>query len=71
VWAAPRILAALGPVGMVAMLAVAGGIFTHLVHFEAPHWSLRLAADIATGTIVGLMLAAAGAWIQRRVSRTA
>jgi predicted DNA repair protein MutK len=71
VWAAPRILAALGPIGMVAMLAVAGGIFTHLVHFEAPHWSLRLAADIAAGTIVGLVLAAAGAWIQRRVSRKA
>ena len=35
------------------MLAVAGGIFTHLVHFQAPHWTLGLAVDIATGGIVG------------------
>ncbi len=71
VWAAPRILGALGPIGMVAMLAVAGGIFTHLVHFQAPHWTLGMAVDITTGAIVGLVLAAAGAWIQRLVTRTA
>jgi predicted DNA repair protein MutK len=62
---APRILGALGPIGMVAMLAVAGGIFTHLVHFQAPHWALGMAVDVATGGIVGLVMAGAGAWIQR------
>jgi predicted DNA repair protein MutK len=71
VWAAPRILGALGPIGMVAMLAVAGGIFTHLVHFKAPHWALGMAIDIAVGAIVGVALAAAGAGFQRLVSRTA
>jgi predicted DNA repair protein MutK len=71
VWAAPRILGALGPIGMVAMLAVAGGIFTHLVHFKAPHWTLGMAADIAVGAIVGVVLAAAGAGVQRLVSRSA
>jgi hypothetical protein len=65
VWAAPRILGALGPIGMVAMLAVAGGIFTHLVHFQAPHALLGLAVDIAAGAAVGVVLAAAGAWWQR------
>ncbi len=69
--AAPRILGALGPIGMVAMLAVAGGIFTHLVHFQAPHWALGMAVDIAAGSIVGVVLAAAGAWIQRLVTRRA
>lgn len=71
VWAAPRILAALGPIGMVAMLAVAGGIFTHLVHLKTPHWAIGMAADIATGAIVGLVLAGAGAWIRRLASREA
>lgn len=66
--AAPRILQALGPIGMVAMLAVAGGIFTHLVHFQAPHWTLGMAVDTATGALVGLVLASAGAWLQRRLS---
>jgi len=69
--AAPRILAALGPIGMVAMLAVAGGIFTHLVHLKAPHWALGIAIDIATGAVVGLVLAAAGAAIARLKSRPA
>lgn len=69
--AAPRILGALGPIGMVAMLAVAGGIFTHLVHFKAPHWALGMTIDIATGAVVGVTLAAAGAWISRLVSRPA
>ena len=68
VWAAPRILGALGPIGMVAMLAVAGGIFTHLVHFQAPHRTLGMAVDIVTGSVVGVMLAAAGAWVQRLVA---
>jgi predicted DNA repair protein MutK len=69
--AAPRILDALGPIGMVAMLAVAGGIFTHLVHFQPPHWTLGLAVDIATGGLVGVALALAGAWIRRLASRKA
>jgi hypothetical protein len=56
---------------MVATLAVAGGIFTHLVHFKAPHWTLGMAADIAVGAIVGVVLAAAGAGVQRLVSRSA
>jgi predicted DNA repair protein MutK len=68
--AAPRILGALGPIGMVAMLAVAGGIFTHLVHFQAPHWTLGLVVDIAAGAAVGLVLAAAGAWMQRLAPRS-
>lgn len=67
--AAPRILGALGPIGMVAMLAVAGGIFTHLVHFQAGHWALGLAADVMTGGLVGLLLAAGGAWIRRVLAR--
>ncbi len=71
VWAAPRILSALGPIGMVAMLAVAGGIFTHLVHFQAPHWALGMAVDIAVGAAVGLVLAAIGAGIQRLAARKA
>lgn len=70
VWAAPRILGALGPIGMVAMLAVAGGIFTHLVHFSPPHWTLGLAVDITSGAVVGVALAAAGVWIKRLGSRT-
>ncbi len=67
--AAPRILGALGPIGMVAMLAVAGGIFTHLVHFKAGHWTLGLAVDVIAGGLVGLLLAAAGAWMQRLMAR--
>jgi hypothetical protein len=50
---------------------VAGGIFTHLIHFQAPHWTLGMAVDITIGAIVGLVLAAAGAWIQGLVTRTA
>ena len=67
--AAPRILGALGPIGMVAMLAVAGGIFTHLVHFQAGHWVLGLAADVIAGGIVGLLLAAVGGWMERLLAQ--
>ncbi len=63
--AAPRILAALGPIGMVAMLAVAGGIFTHLVHVKAPHWALAIGLDIAVGAIVGMALAAGATALRR------
>jgi len=69
--AAPRILGALGPIGMVAMLAVAGGIFTHLVHFKAPHWALGIAIDIAAGAVVGLVMAAAAGWARRLLTRPA
>ena len=71
VWAALRILGALGLIGMVAMLVVAGGIFMHFVHFKVLHWALGMAIDIAVGAIVGVALAAAGAGFQRLVSRTA
>lgn len=55
--AAPIILKILGPLGMVAMIAVAGGIITHIFHIEFPHWTIGLLGDIACGTIVGLILA--------------
>lgn len=58
VQAAPKVLKALDPIGMLAMFAVAGGIFSHLVHIEYPHWSVGLAADAALGAVVGLALAA-------------
>lgn len=55
---APKILAALGPIGMVAMLAVAGGIFTHLVHLAYPHWTVAVLGDTLVGALIGLALAA-------------
>lgn len=54
--AAPIVLKVLGPVGMVAMFAVAGGILGHLVHLEIGHWALALLADIGIGVVVGLLL---------------
>jgi hypothetical protein len=57
--ATPAILKVLGPLGLVAMLAVAGGIFTHLVHVAWPHWTAALAGDIATGLVIGIVLAGA------------
>lgn len=54
--AAPRVLKVLGPVGMVAMFAVAGGILGHLIHLEIGHWALALLADIGIGIVVGLLL---------------
>lgn len=55
---APVILRALGPIGMAAMFAVAGGIFTHLVHLEVPGGFLAgLGVDILVGVVVGLALA--------------
>lgn len=53
---APMVLKVLGPVGMVAMFAVAGGILGHLVHPEIAHWALALLADIGIGIVVGLVL---------------
>lgn len=55
--ATPAILKALGPIGMVAMLMVAGGIFTHLVHLQYPHWALGLLGDTVVGLVLGLILA--------------
>lgn len=65
--AAPVVLKVLGPVGMVAMLAVAGGILTHTVHVEYPHWTLGFLGDIAIGTLTGLLLAGAHhLWVKLR-----
>lgn len=55
--AAPLILKALDPIGMVAMFAVAGGIFSHLLHIEYPHWAVGLLGDGAMGAIIGVLLA--------------
>jgi predicted DNA repair protein MutK len=55
--AAPAILKFLDPVGMVAMFAVAGGIFTHLLHVEYPHWTIGFGADILVGVVIGSVLA--------------
>jgi predicted DNA repair protein MutK len=63
--AAPAILKFLDPVGMVAMFAVAGGIFTHLAHVAYPHWALGFAGDILAGVVIGLALAAAGHLVHR------
>lgn len=57
--AAPVVLKVLGPVGMVAMFAVAGGILGHLIHLEIGHWALALFADIGIGIVVGLVLVGA------------
>lgn len=66
VLAAPKILSALDPIGMVAMLAVAGGIFTHLVHVDYPHWTLALLGDTLLGAAVGAALAGIGVLAARR-----
>lgn len=57
VHATPLILKALGPIGMVAMFLVAGGIFTHLAHVRYSHWTLNLLGDAAVGVLIGLALA--------------
>ena len=55
--AAPRILKALGPIGIVAMLMVAGGIFSHLLHLEFQSgFFLALVTDVCVGLIAGLIL---------------
>lgn len=55
--AAPVILKALEPIGMVAMFMVAGGILTHLVHLSVSNMIGALALDIVVGVTVGLALA--------------
>lgn len=54
--AAPVILKGLGPIGMTAMFLVAGGILTHLVHWEFSHWAISGAVDTAVGIATGLVL---------------
>lgn len=61
--AAPVIIGALGPIGMVAMFAVAGGILTHAAGMHYPNWLLGTVADISLGVAVGALLAGAGHWL--------
>lgn len=68
--AAPVILRVLGPVGMVAMFAVAGGIFTHLAHLDLGHWALAMGADMGVGALAGVALAG-GAHLLGRVGKAA
>jgi len=65
VTASPVVLKFLDPVGMVAMFAVAGGIFTHMVHVEYSHWTVGFAADIVVGIVIGLALAGGHTLINR------
>jgi hypothetical protein len=51
---------------MVAMLAVAGAIFTHLVHLAFPHWTLAFLGDTLVGTAIGVVLAGAAQLQSRR-----
>lgn len=61
--AAPVIIGALGPIGMVAMFAVAGGILTHAAGAHPTNWLLGTLADISLGVAVGALLAGAGHWL--------
>jgi predicted DNA repair protein MutK len=61
--AAPVIIGALGPVGMVAMFAVAGGILTHAAGAHYPYWLLGTVADICVGVALGALLAGLGHWL--------
>ena len=63
--AAPRILQMLDPLGMAAMFAVAGGIFTHQLHLEFSHWAVALAVDCGVGVAVGMVLLGARHLIAR------
>lgn len=54
--AAPKILKVLGPIGMTAMFLVAGGIFTHLLHWQGPHWAVTPFIEIAVGLLTGFVL---------------
>jgi len=65
VTAAPKVLKFLDPVGMVAMFAVAGGIFTHQVHLEFPHWTIGFVVDIIVGVVIGMVLAGGHTLINR------
>ena len=56
--AAPVVLRILGPLGLVAMLAVAGGILSHAMHWTIDPWPLALVSDIAIGLAAGLTLLA-------------
>lgn len=55
--ATPVVLRILSPLGMFAMFAVAGGIFTHQLHLEFAHWTIGLLVDVALAVFIGLVLA--------------
>jgi predicted DNA repair protein MutK len=63
VTAAPVIIGALGPIGMVAMFAVAGGILSHAGGMHYTNWFLGAVADISLGVAVGAVLAGLGHWL--------
>ena len=63
VTAAPVIIGALSPVGMVAMFAVAGGILTHAAGAHYQNWLLGAVADISVGVALGALLAGLGHWL--------
>lgn len=63
--AAPVILKALEPIGVVAMFAVAGGILAHLLHVEVAPGALGLLADTTVGVCVGLLMAGSHQGINR------
>jgi len=63
--AAPVILRALGPLGMVAMFAVAGGILTHAAGVHYPNGLLSLVGDVALGAALGVLLAGGGHWLAK------
>ena len=63
VTAAPVIIGALGPIGMVAMFAVAGGILSHAGGMRYTNWFLGAIADISLGVAVGALLAGLGHWL--------
>ena len=55
--AAPVILRGLEPIGMVAMFAVAGGIFAHLAHLEFSNWVAGVLVEVVIGAVSGVVLA--------------
>lgn len=63
VTAAPVIIGALGPVGMVAMFAVAGGILSHAAGMHYSNWFLGGVADISLGVAVGALLVGLSHWL--------
>lgn len=68
VTAAPVVLRVLEPIGMVAMFAVAGGIFLHAAHWSLGHWTVELLGSIVAGVLVGGILVA-GHHLVTRISK--
>ncbi len=58
VWSLPWIIKTLAVVGTIAMLLVAGGIYTHNIHLvhEWLHFMPSLLADFIVGTVVGAIV---------------